>query len=148
MTDIESLFRYRFKQAEETFADAERMHKEGNFSPRSITNRAYYSMFYAVIALFLKTGVNIKTSKHTGIISVFDKEFVKTGKIDKHYSVILHKLFNVRQKGDYKELVEISLDEAAEHVRLAGEFIMFVKDFTRTPRWMERFSLFVISFTI
>jgi uncharacterized protein (UPF0332 family) len=44
MTDLETLFVYRFKQAEETLLDAERM-LQGNFSPRSITNRAYYSMF-------------------------------------------------------------------------------------------------------
>lgn len=93
MTDIESLFFYRIKQAEETLADAVRMHQEGNFSPRSITNRAYYAMFYSVLALFLKTGVDIRTSKHTGVISLFDKEFIKTGKIDKHYSARLHKMF-------------------------------------------------------
>lgn len=127
MTDIESLFHYRIKQAEETLADAKRMHQEGNFSPRSITNRAYYSMFYSVLALFLKMEVNIKTSKHTGIISLFDKEFIKTGKIDKHYSAILHKMFNVRQKGDYKELVEISIEEAGEYVKLAEEFLAAIK---------------------
>ena len=131
MTDKELLFHYRIKQAEETLADADRMYKDRNFSARSITNRAYYSMFYAVIALFLKTGVDIKTSKHTGIISIFDKEFVKTGKIDKRYSVMLHSLFNVRQEGDYKELVEISFDRAAEHVKLAREFITFIKEFIR-----------------
>ncbi|MBI4974903.1 MAG: HEPN domain-containing protein [Candidatus Omnitrophica bacterium] len=122
MTDMESLLSYRLKQAEETLLDAERMHKEGNFSPRSITNRAYYSMFYAVLALFLKTGIDIKTSKHIGVISIFDKELIKTGKIDMHYSAILHKMFNVRQKVDYKEFVEISNDDVGEHVKLAREF--------------------------
>ena len=75
MTDRDSLFLYRLKQAEETLLDAEKM-LEGSFTPRSITNRAYYSMFYAVLSLFIKTDVDIKTSKHTGIISIFDKEFI------------------------------------------------------------------------
>ena len=91
MTDIEVLFIYRLKQAEETLMDAEKM-LENNSSPRSITNRTYYSMFYAVLALFLKAGVNIKTSKHIGIISLFDKEFIQTKKIDKYYSKIFHKM--------------------------------------------------------
>jgi len=128
MTDIESLFLYRFKQAEETLLDAKNM-LQGNFTPRSITNRAYYSMFYAVLALFLKADINIKTSKHTGIISLFDKEFVKTKKIDKRYSQIFHKLFNIRQKSDYKEFVVISIDDAMEHVKLAEEFLKVIKDF-------------------
>ena len=128
MTDKEALFTYRLKQAEETLLDAERM-LQGSFSSRSITNRAYYSMFYAVLALFLKADMRIKTSKHIGVISIFDKEFVLTEKIDKYYSEILHKMFNIRQKGDYKDLIEIAIEEAAEHVRLANEFIEYIKNY-------------------
>ena len=128
MTDKEALFTYRLKQAEETLLDAERM-LQGSFSSRSITNRAYYSMFYAVLALFLKADMRIKTSKHIGVISIFDKEFILTGKIDKYYSEILHKIFNIRQKGDYKDLIEIAIEEAAEHVRLANEFIEYIKNY-------------------
>ncbi|MDI6794658.1 MAG: HEPN domain-containing protein [bacterium] len=107
------------------------MYQEGGFSPRSITNRTYYSMFYAVLALFLKTDVNLKTSKHIGVISLFDKEFIKTGRIDKYYSIILHKMFNIKQKGDYKEFVEISIDEAGEHVKIARKFLDAIKGFIR-----------------
>ena len=130
MTDKETLFLYRFKEAEETLLDAKRM-LEGKCTPRSITNRAYYSMFYVVLALFLKTGVDVKTSRHVGIISVFDKEFILTEKIDKQYSEILHRMFNVRQKGDYKELVELSHEEAVEFVKLAGDFMDGVKSFLK-----------------
>lgn len=126
MTDKEALFTYRLKQGEETLSDANRMLKD-KFSPRSIINRAYYAAFYAVLALFLKTDINLKTSKHAGIISIFDKDFVNAGKIDKQYSKILHKLFKARQEGDYKELVIFSLEDAAEYVKLAEEFIEGVK---------------------
>lgn len=128
MIDKEALFLYRLKQAEETLTDAENMLK-GNFTPRSITNRAYYSMFYAVLALFLKTGVNIKTSKHIGVISSFDKEFVKTGKMDKYYSEILHDIFDIRQEADYKEFVDISIEDATEYIEMAQKFLNVIKDF-------------------
>jgi uncharacterized protein (UPF0332 family) len=130
MTDIETLSFYRLRQAEETLADAKGMLRK-KLTARSITNRAYYSMFYAVLALFLKTGVNIKTSKHIGIISIFDKDFVHTGKIDKQYSRMLHKVFDARQEGDYKELAELSHGEAAEFVKLAEEFMDGVKSFLK-----------------
>jgi uncharacterized protein (UPF0332 family) len=42
MTDMETLFSYRYKQAEETLLEAQKM-LEAGFSPRSIINRAYYS---------------------------------------------------------------------------------------------------------
>ena len=62
MTDKEQLFSYRIKQAEHTLLDAEKM-LQGNLSPRSIINRAYYATFYAVLALFLKEESVFATKK-------------------------------------------------------------------------------------
>lgn len=128
MTDKETLFLYRLEQAEETLSEAGKM-VELNFSPRTIINRSYYSMFYVLLALFLKTDINTKTSKHIGVISFFDKEFIKTGKINKRYSKTLHDAFDARQEGDYKEFVELSSEEAAAYVKLAKEFLEGIKKF-------------------
>jgi uncharacterized protein (UPF0332 family) len=130
MTDKQVLLAYRLKQAEETLSDAEKM-LEGGFSPRSVVNRAYYSMFYGVLALFLYDDVHVKTSKHAGIISTFDREFIHTGKIDSYYSKLLHKMFDIRQEGDYKELFVISKEEAYKHVNIAKEFVEKIKAFIR-----------------
>ena len=70
MTDKQVLLAYRLKQAEETLADAELMLKS-NLSARSVINRAYYSVFYAILALFIHSDVNPKTSKHSGVIAFF-----------------------------------------------------------------------------
>ena len=126
MTDRETLLRYRMKQAEETLTDAEAMAK-AELSPRSIVNRAYYAMFYAVLGLFLKTNVNLKTSKHSGIISMFDQVFILSGKMDKQFSKSLHKMFNARQVADYKELVEVSSEEADDALKAARKFIEEIK---------------------
>jgi uncharacterized protein (UPF0332 family) len=126
MTDRETLLKYRVKQAEETLNDAEAMAKNA-LSPRSIVNRAYYAMFYAVLALFLKMNIPMKTSKHSGIISMFDQFFILTGKIDKQSSKTLHKMFNARQVADYKELVEVTTEEAEEAVGAARKFVREIK---------------------
>jgi uncharacterized protein (UPF0332 family) len=132
MTDREALLAFRMKEAEETLADAERMLK-GGLSPRSTSNRAYYAMFYAVLALFLKDGITAKTSKHAGVIAVFDKEFIHAGKLDTRYSKLLHKTFEARQTIDYKELVEVTVEEASGHVKGAREFVDAVKKFIASP---------------
>ena len=62
MTDKDVLFTYRLKLAEETIEDARKI-LNSNGGNRSIVNRAYYSMFYIVLALFLKSGININTAK-------------------------------------------------------------------------------------
>lgn len=122
MTDRDALFAFRMQEAIETLADAERMLTSG-FSPRSITNRAYYAMFYAVLALFLNTGINPRTSKHAGVIAIFDKEFIHSGKINTRFSKLLHQAAEARQITDYKELVVITAEESAGHVTIAKEFI-------------------------
>ncbi len=61
MTDLETIFVYRMGQAEEMLAEAAKMLTSG-FSPRSIVNRSYYAMFYAVLALFIHTNTPHKTS--------------------------------------------------------------------------------------
>jgi len=126
MTDRETLLKYRIKQAEETLSDAEAMKKAG-LSAGSIVNRAYYAMFYGVLGLFLKANVILKTSKHSGIISMFDREFVLSGKIDRDFSKPLHKMFNLRQAADYKELVDISPEDAEDALKIAGNFVDEIK---------------------
>ncbi len=122
MTDKDILFTYRLQEAEQTLSEAVRM-LEADFSPRSIVNRAYYAMFYALLALLLKTGSPMKTSKHIGVISTFDREFVKAGKIDKYFSTLIHDVFDLRQEGDYKDLVQISREDSAQAVVQAREFL-------------------------
>ena len=67
MTDNQTLIAYRLREAEETLHDAEKM-LQNNLTPRSVINRAYYAMFYAVLALFISAGINLKTSKHSVVI--------------------------------------------------------------------------------
>ncbi len=128
MTDKEVLFQYRLAQAKETLDDIERMLAD-NYSPRSIINRSYYVMFYSILALFIKTDKNLKTSKHAGVISIFDKEFVKDGTFDKKYSKMLHLIFDLRLESDYKELTEVTYDDAEECVNLSKEFYQSIRNY-------------------
>lgn len=50
-------------------------------------NRLYYAMFYAVLALLQEKEMG--TSKHSGAIALFDREYVKTGLFPKEMSKAL-----------------------------------------------------------
>ena len=128
MTDKQTLLAYRLKQAEETLADAEKM-LQGGVSGRSIINRAYYVIFYSILALFLHRDINPKTSKHSGVLSIFDRDLVNTGKIDKRFSQMAHRLFNARQEVDYKEFVDVPAEGAQKSVGMAKEFLGAVRQF-------------------
>lgn len=88
-------------------------------------------MFYALLALFLKAGVDIKTSKHSRLISLFDREFVKPAIFEKRYSTMLHDNFDLRQDGDYKDMIQIPREKAEQAVRNAREFLGAIKNFIR-----------------
>lgn len=80
--DILVLIRHRLNQAEESLKDAKVL-LDSNRSPRSIINRSYYAMFYAVLALLQKIGKVPR--KHSGVISLFDTEFVLKGFFPKSF---------------------------------------------------------------
>ena len=126
MTDQEALFTYRMRQAQETLSDAEKM-LEAKTTPRSIINRAYYAMFYAALALFLKSDIKLTSSKHSAVLSTFDVEFVRPGKIDKSYSQIFHNAFEERNEVDYQEDASYSFEDARQHVANAQKFVSFLQ---------------------
>ncbi len=126
MTDRETLFAYRLSEAEETLAGARKMLDAG-ISARSVVNRVYYAIFYGVLALLIHENIEHRTSKHSGIISMFDRFIVRTGKMDREYSRILHRIFNARQESDYKEFVQFTVEDAADTLRMGDKFLCGIK---------------------
>ena len=94
--DKQQLVAYRLVRARETLKDAHLLAEQGG-TPGSVINRAYYAMFYAVLALL--TSLGLGASKHSGAIALFDLHFVKTGEIPKEMSKAIHKAFDLRQMG-------------------------------------------------
>ena len=120
---IKALVSYRLEQADESL-DAARILLEQNLT-RSSVNRSYYAMFYAVLALLVTR--KQETSKHSGAISLFDKEFVKTGMFKIEFSRWLHDAFDLRQRSDYVAQVQVSKEEASQMLAQAKAFVAGVK---------------------
>ena len=116
--DRKAIVKYRLEQAEESLKDTILLLESGG-SLRSIINRSYYVMFYAILALIALKGTG--RSKHKGVISVFDKEYVKNGIFPKEMSKVLHKAFHLRQETDYKEFIIITREETLEIKKQAEE---------------------------
>ncbi len=124
--DKQGLIAYRLERARETLHDAELLFDQGG-TPASVVNRAYYAMFYMVLALLIKVGVG--TSKHSGVIALFDEHFVRPGKFPKEMSKVLHRAFDLRQIGDYRELLTLDEAQAEEILDAAKVFVHAVEQF-------------------
>jgi len=122
------LIQYRLEQATETLREGEILAREGLW--HGVINRAYYAMFYATLALTVFRSETI--SKHSGVISFFDKEFVRTGAFPKEYSRMLHFAFDRRQSNDYGEFSYVDEGEAETALSDAKSFVEAVDNFLKS----------------
>jgi uncharacterized protein (UPF0332 family) len=118
------LAKYRIKQAEESLEEA-RFLLSGRKSTRSIINRVYYAMFYSVLALLVHESYS--SSKHSGVISYFNKRFIKEGVFPEGLGRAINKAFELRQRGDYREYCDLSYDQVTPIIEEAELFITAVK---------------------
>ena len=124
--EILSLIKYRLEQAQTALEDGKFL-LEGARSPQSIVNRAYYAMFYAALALLQQ--IRKVPSKHAGVISLFDTEFVVRGIFPKELSKDFHKVFELRQMFDYRVLEPASAAKAQEVLQKAVRFVEAVRNY-------------------
>ena len=88
--------------------------------------RIYYGMFYILLALALKN--NFKTSKHQQLIGWFNKEFVKSGKVDTRFGGIIYKAFEDRTDSDYGIFIEFEKAEVQNKLEEMKEFISKIEE--------------------
>ena len=83
-------------------------------------NRLYYACFYAVCALLAQ--YEMSSSKHGGVMSLFNRHFVKEQTISLEFGKFYSRMFDNRTEGDYGDMlseIELSNDDFAT----AREFI-------------------------
>ena len=118
------LINYRREKAKETLTDAKLMFDQ--VSLFSTVNRIYYSVFYIVLALLLTR--NLYSSKHSGVRSLFNKEFVRTGIIKEEFGNFFNKIFEFRQKGDYGDFIEFEKDKVDSWLKEAENLVAAIDE--------------------
>ena len=116
----------RLEQADESIDEARYLF-EGDKSPRAIINRAYYAMFYEILALLIFEEYG--SSKHSGVLSYFNKNFVKNGIIPKYLGRSVNKAFDLRIRSDYREQIELTRKHVEPFLGQAEKFIGAVRNY-------------------
>ena len=88
-------------------------------------SRSYYAIFQAARALLAIAGLDSR--KHSGVISLFNQRFIKTGKLSKQWGVVLKDARRSREMADYTELAEFTREDAAEQAADAEAFVLAVE---------------------
>lgn len=122
---LEDLVQYRIKRAWEMLEAAKENLKIGQY--KTALNRSYYAVFHAMRAANILGGFD--SSKHSGVIAFFTKEFLKTEYMDRKLSFIIKSSSLLREKSDYDDFFIASRTEAEKQVENAGLFVAEVERF-------------------
>lgn len=123
MSDSKSeLINYRLQRAYEALEDARILAGASRWN--TSVNRLYYACFYAVSALLIQHGLS--SSKHTGIRSLFNRHYVKTGKVAKEMAQIYNDLFERRQESDYLDFIRFKESQVSPWISKAEAFVKHI----------------------
>lgn len=117
-----NLVLYRITRADEALDDARILANAGRWN--ACVNRLYYACFYAVSALLVRDGLS--SSKHAGVRSLFNKQYVKPGKIPKDLARIYNDLFERRQESDYIDFVSFQESQIFPLISKAEELVGYI----------------------
>ena len=107
MTAQDALASHRLTRAREALAEADLL-VSANRSNGAL-NRVYYAAFYAARALLALK--RIDSSRHSGVIALFQEHFVKTGAVAPDIARALPQAFARRQRTDYGDFAEVQMTE-------------------------------------
>lgn len=105
---LKELVSYRMERAKEMLEASEENLKMNQY--RTSLNRSYYAVFHAMRAVNTLDGFD--SSKHSGVIAHFNKEFLKEGKLDRNLYKIIKDTSYLREKSDYDDFYIASRQEA------------------------------------
>ena len=118
----DDVVRYRLQRAREALEDAHVLANANRWS--ACMNRLYYACFYAVSALLFRD--DLSSTKHTGVRSLFNQHFVKTGKVPKVLAQVFNDLFAERQESDYLDFVQLEATQVRPLITGAEQLVEHV----------------------
>ena len=121
------LMKYRMKMAKERLESAKLLLDNGQF--KDSIGRSYYAMFTSVRAILALDGQDF--SKHAGVISYFQKNYIKTGVFDVKYSKYLSQAFQIRNNTDYADFFIVSATDAREQYEKAMDFYKEIDEYIK-----------------
>jgi uncharacterized protein (UPF0332 family) len=111
--------KHRLSRAKDSLGEARLLFDNGYLI--GAINRTYYACFYAVSMLLFTEGMS--SSKHSGVISMFDKHWIKTGRLPVEMGKLYRSLFELRQEGDYKDVASFDPEEVGDLLNQAVAFV-------------------------
>ena len=95
----------------------------------TIANRLYYAAYNAVSALFIANGDTAQS--HSGVIHLFGLNFIRTKIFSAETGKLYHKLFTMRQTGDYDDTYGLTENDVLPYIEPTGQMISEIVGYAR-----------------
>jgi uncharacterized protein (UPF0332 family) len=115
----EAYVRYRLERARGALDEAKMLIDAGHL--HTAVNRLYYACFYCVSALLLTEGKRV--AKHRGVLSLFDRDWVKGRRVPVELGRVYHRLFDRRLEADYKDMAVFDPGKVKQWLEEAESFV-------------------------
>ena len=125
---LNELAKYRMERAKEMLVAAEENLKIGQY--KTSLNRSYYAIFHSMRAANIVKGFD--SSKHSGVIGFFNREYLKENLMDRQLSVIIKKSSFLREKSDYDDFFIASKKDAEIQIENAKIFVNTVQAYLKS----------------
>jgi uncharacterized protein (UPF0332 family) len=103
------------------------LHKQGYYNDSA--SKSYYAVFHALQAILLTT--NMSFSKHSAVLSAFNKEFIYNDIFPRDFYKKIIRLFKDRQIGDYEYEKVIEAESSREDVDDAERIINAIIEYLK-----------------
>lgn len=95
----------------------------------TIANRLYYAAYNAVSALLIANGDTAQS--HSGVIHLFGLNFIRTNIFPAETGKLYHKLFTMRQTGDYDDTYGLTENDVLPYIEPTGQMISEIVGYAR-----------------
>ena len=119
MTDRTSQIATILATAQSKLKSAEILLEAGQWA--DAVSRSYYVVYHAISAVLITR--DLVFSSHSQTISMFNKEFVKSGLFPKDFGRLLVKMQMDRETADYRVATGINEDRAREDIETAKKIL-------------------------
>ena len=119
------LSKYRLEKSKNDLDSAKKTFELGMND--TAANRSYYAIFHAARAVLALDGKDYK--KHSGVISSFRKDYIKTEIFNKRMSDIIKNAFDLRTESDYEDFYILSKEDVKEQVKDAEYFVESIEKY-------------------
>lgn len=125
---LKELAQYRMERAKEMLVAAKENLKIGQY--KTSLNRSYYAIFHSMRSANIIKGFD--SSKHSGVIGFFNREYLKEEIMDRQLSVIIKTSSFLREKSDYDDFFIASKKDAQVQIENAQVFLNAVEKYLQS----------------